>query len=65
VDTLTFISRLSGYSSKVFIVRDSLLSESVPTGNTCLGCHVDNGLDQPAAELGEYLHITLKRVTGQ
>ncbi|GJZ54098.1 reverse transcriptase domain-containing protein [Tanacetum coccineum] len=33
-------------------------------GNHRLGCHVDGGLDQPAAELGEYLHITLTRVTG-
>ncbi|GKD73816.1 hypothetical protein Tco_1332098 [Tanacetum coccineum] len=31
--------------------------------NHRLGCHVDSGLDQPTAELREYLHITLTRVT--
>ncbi|GKA88817.1 hypothetical protein Tco_0810629 [Tanacetum coccineum] len=32
--------------------------------NHRLGCHVDSGLDQPDAESGEYLHITLMRVAG-
>ena len=32
--------------------------------NARLGCHVECELDQLAAELEEYLHITLTRVTG-
>nr|GEV63914.1 reverse transcriptase domain-containing protein [Tanacetum cinerariifolium] len=43
--------------------NQTLLERACLTGNARLGCHVECELDQLTAELEEYLHITLTRVT--